>query len=575
MDPCSILSSDVALDNPSVQLFEHQKKYVTLLQILARDKQFFRAYNDVQHLVRSNFFILNSKVGSGKTMTVLCYLQSVMDNPVVNAYDLINTMHFGHTQIFCRDHTSSSTDLIVVPHTVYAQWKREIKTYFPRLQKRLVCIETSKQAKTCQRLAPNILYLVKDTMTGFMRVKTTRQGILLRNFIVDEPHIVKFKNFGVFKYNLMLWLCATPFAILRKRNSFISHFFSYYYHYNAYNLASSRNVFVNCIGFSDNYVQDCMQLAPYKESTIVCRESETLRHIHQFLPPEIAFAFFCNDQSKLRFTDENSMLEFVLRKYKVNIQNLRARVSYVENNANFDANDKEQRLARIHAQITDLEAKSNRIVTIVRDMSQNDCAVCLEPITMSKCVLPCGHVFCSMCIISLQRPLCPLCRAEFQPSDLQHVALQTDRAGVDAQNQIQIPEGREHKLLELLRLCRQLKSRVLVAVRCSKFATKLERFLGSQNFSVAQLQGQSTVIEKKKHLLENNKFQVLLLSDAKSCAGMNLQCIDHVVLYSKMKLDKQKQIIGRAWRPGRTTALQVHHLVYEYEQHHFDGNDFL
>jgi superfamily II DNA/RNA helicase len=142
--------------------------------------------------------------------------------------------------------------------------------------------------------------------------------------------------------------------------------------------------------------------------------------------------------------------------------------------------------------------------------------------------------------------------------DLKHVKLSTKCRTV-------LPDGPSHKLLELLRLCRRLRHRTLVAVRCNKFANKVMDFLMHEGFRVLQLQGHASRIEAKKRLMMKDEYDVLVISDAKICAGMNLQFIEHVVLYSKTTKDMRQQIIGRAWRPGRVTRLHVHELQYSYE----------
>jgi SNF2 family DNA or RNA helicase len=48
-------------------------------------------------------------------------------------------------------------------------------------------------------------------------------------------------------------------------------------------------------------------------------------------------------------------------------------------------------------------------------------------------------------------------------------------------------------------------------------------------------------------------------------AGLNLEAASHVVLYHRMNLEMEKQVIGRAVRFERKADLQVVHLVHEGE----------
>lgn len=57
-------------------------------------------------------------------------------------------------------------------------------------------------------------------------------------------------------------------------------------------------------------------------------------------------------------------------------------------------------------------------VFIECDGSQIDCAICLQP-CVHPTVLPCGHIFCYLCVKGLGRTtrMCAMCRREF-PQDL-------------------------------------------------------------------------------------------------------------------------------------------------------------
>ena len=546
---------------PSLQLFKHQKQYCTLLNLIQDKHAVYKYIENEKYYIRSDFFILDSRVGSGKTISVLLYLHSNIGKSVIKTECLHRFQHYGNIKIMKENYLKSNSDLILVPHTVYAQWVHEIKDFFPHLAKRLVCIDTQKKACMFVKAADDVLYLVKDTMAVYLNFN---KHVFFRNFIVDEPHIIKPMKFMQFNYNLMLWLCATPKALMRKRNAFICRYFqnnhAYYIHYPM----ELELKLANCIGFPETYIDKCMPLQPYKNTIIKCRESETLHEIYKYLPVETAFYFFSNDTTRLQFTHEKTAIQVVLLKYRIQIYELSARINYVISNENLNQEEKNERRVDMENKIVNLQHKIDSINNIINSMSQNDCAVCLEPITMSKSLLPCGHLFCTMCVLSLQQQKCPLCRNVFVLSEVNHVKLEKHRD--KKTNLVCLPQEPSHKLLELLRLCKQIKENFIIAVRCHKFAQKIQYFLSEQGFKITQLHGQTCTIEKKKKQLQDNKIKGLVLSDSKSCSGMNLQFINHVIIFSKMKESKKKQIIGRAWRPGRKETLNVYELLYPYEE---------
>jgi hypothetical protein len=548
MDPVCIEGTPVILKN--INLFEHQKKYAVLLQELLETKTLLIG-NRREYTLKSNFFILNSKVGSGKTISTLLFLSLIGQQESKIDHLVTETVNFGNTQLFKNVHLTGTSDIIVVPHTVFLQWKAEICNFFPSLSSRLKLVQNVREARLLKTPEPHALYLIKDTMTCHINWS---RNTCVRCLIVDEPHIVKFNNHTHLIYDLHLWLCATPNLLKRKRSSFIQSYFS----------QSVLQPILNLLAFPDSYVDACMKLNSYNSFDVSCKESDTLRDIHKYLPLDIVYSLFLNDHTKVHFDSEHTVVDFVLKKYVRRQHELSALVVYLEHNQNLSSTERNIEIGAHRIEMADLTNKCSSIKQIIVDMSKTDCAVCLEPILLSKCVLPCGHLFCTSCVLSLQSLSCPLCRAAYTINDVRHVQI-NEHLSLET-NRVLIPKEKSHKLFELLRLCRQLKNRILIAVRCNKFAKKLIRFLNSQEFNTVQLHGQSSRIEKCKQDIIQNKKQIVILSDSKAYSGMNLQFINHIIIFSSMKKDKTKQVVGRAWRPGRKQQLNVYNLLYSYEK---------
>ena len=57
--------------------------------------------------------------------------------------------------------------------------------------------------------------------------------------------------------------------------------------------------------------------------------------------------------------------------------------------------------------------------------SNFSCAICLS-ITMEPCMPPCGHLFCSICLLqwikSNSEPACPKCRVSFSFDSIVHIS---------------------------------------------------------------------------------------------------------------------------------------------------------
>ena len=81
----------------------------------------------------------------------------------------------------------------------------------------------------------------------------------------------------------------------------------------------------------------------------------------------------------------------------------------------------------------------------------------------------------------------------------------------------------------------------------------------------AILQGNKDVIAHMLGDFESGKIRVLLLNSRNAAAGINIPTATHVVLLHKMVQEEEKQILGRAYRMGRTKPLQFIKLLHERE----------
>ena len=87
----------------------------------------------------------------------------------------------------------------------------------------------------------------------------------------------------------------------------------------------------------------------------------------------------------------------------------------------------------------------------------------------------------------------------------------------------------------------------------------------SNTYPSATLQGNKDVIASLLDRFENGSIKVLLLNSRNAAAGIHIPCATHVILIHKMAHEEEKQILGRAYRMGRTIPLQFIHLLTERE----------
>jgi hypothetical protein len=87
----------------------------------------------------------------------------------------------------------------------------------------------------------------------------------------------------------------------------------------------------------------------------------------------------------------------------------------------------------------------------------------------------------------------------------------------------------------------------------------------SPTYTSATLQGNKDVIA---HLLDNfakGATKILFLNSRNAAAGINIPAATHLILLHKMAQEEEKQILGRAYRMGRTSPLNFIQLLTERE----------
>ena len=118
-------------------------------------------------------------------------------------------------------------------------------------------------------------------------------------------------------------------------------------------------------------------------------------------------------------------------------------------------------------------------------------------------------------------------------------------------------------------LCTFLKenptARVLLFSGYDTTFRPLHDILTSAGISHAVVHGSNAHINKLLREFESGKYRVLFLNANNMGAGLNICAASHVVLYHRMNKAMEHQIVGRAYRLGRTEPLDVLHLLHSDE----------
>jgi SNF2 family DNA or RNA helicase len=86
--------------------------------------------------------------------------------------------------------------------------------------------------------------------------------------------------------------------------------------------------------------------------------------------------------------------------------------------------------------------------------------------------------------------------------------------------------------------------------------------------AVKQVRGNKDVIASTLKGFQKGDTKVLLLNSIEAGAGLNITAATHIILLHAMTHEEEKQILGRAYRLGRSEPLEVIRLLHPDELQH-------
>lgn len=194
------------------------------------------------------------------------------------------------------------------------------------------------------------------------------------------------------------------------------------------------------------------------------------------------------------------------------------------------------------------------------------CPICYDTPRTTTLTPCCRQAFCLSCICEClaTKPACPLCRVAISsPKTL--AVLGADGTGENAEEVTaeQLPT-KGAALLNLLGAAKP-EERFLVFSAHEASFRGLRELLAARDVRCEVLQGTAARIDRLRRQFRDGTVQVLCMNARHVGAGLNLESATHVVLYHRMNVELEKQVIGRAVRFERSGELRVVHLVHEQE----------
>ena len=561
----------------------------------------------------SQYAFLGDRVGVGKTFMVLGHISQMARLPLMEAYaNPLSNLHPNSTSacfsILPEKTTVNLYDsLVVVPHTIYRQWQDTIKTHTTLKVLYLKTLKDLQKDTLVTNLQGVHLTLISNTLLHSLMNSLESHNIIepkWRRVFYDEADTINIKSTTITPSAMMTWYVTATYTNMLLSNQ-------YYHSYVIRQLPSSfinglhpilRNsleaqilahpsitmfktqshtffkeriqsihpmrghlVIIN----SEEFLDSSVTLPPLNSQIIRCETPITQQLVESAISPEIQNMLHAGDiQGALQGLGISShtpitIVEAVTAYKKKELERLERLLAFKVNEDYATEQAKEAALAALQVKIDATKQQIQAIKERIEEASKDGCSICFDAANGPVLTPCCSKIFCANCILSwMQRtPACPLCRTSFHPSQL--CAIGHVSVGMDgfSQAKARLPK----KLDALLNIINSAPTgKFLIFSRYENPLQMLQESLETTH-RVGTLQGNKDVIANMLGEFSKGNIKILLLNSRNAAAGINIPMATHVILLHKMIQEEEKQILGRAYRMGRTEPLHFIKILHERE----------
>jgi len=555
-------------------LYLHQKNNVLKMEYQEQTKEREFTYGNRKTKITTNMGILNDKVGSGKTLTMVSLLSrsKIKNEPLEERYYYPWTIDMGSNHYFSYiteeqiSFRPLKLNIIVCSSAIFQQWGNELDKTDLNYRKIVKTADISELDKTIIETLDVILvtYNRYRDFAGYLTNIFRLENIGFNRVIFDELQLTGVLPMTKAKF---YWIISATLP------------------YDDVGF-SNRSLYNNAIctimsGVKQKYVivknTDEELSQSYQQSEITYYKymcfNRNFNIFGERVSNEIQRMIAADDIAgaivALGGTKDNvSLLDIILAKEEKEITGIKAQISYY---SILQSDNSEEKVREYKQKLTEAEKSlENLKQKIKRDTEDdNECPLCSEEYKEPVLTFCCNSVMCSKCVKSLYNTTqkCPFCRVKL---DMKNMAISSSK---EDEKKEELPENKITKLETVKKIIESNPNgKYILFSEFNPTFDAIKTALTESNVSFAEVKGTSDAKQKYIRLFKEGKIKVLFLNSRNDGSGIDLPETTDVILYHKMSSENiETQVLGRALRLGRTSPLKVHKLLYSEEENMEDN----
>lgn len=540
----------------------------------------------------TNMGIIGDKVGSGKSYVVLSLVLNSSNQTIIKP----NVRAFGRNNVTLVDqhtHDYVKTNILVIPHNLSYQWEEYIKNFCPEINYAVV----NKTKAFMNVIDTNISSydLIVITCSYYNRLASILQSrdLRVRRVIYDEVDNMNIPSCGSIDSSFYWFVTASYGNLLHPKGhtiynrelgryimvatglrnpGFIKEIFvdlcnnTHTLNGNIINMLIAKN--------SDEYIRSSIVLPDIITQYIKCKTPYAINILNGFVDRNIIESLNAGDVesaiqcvSHSQRKSEDHIVNILIDKLTKTLQNINLNIQYMTQ-YNYDTEEERQtELNRLNQKKADLESKIQSIKSRIKDSEM--CCICYDEIDNKTIVSCCSNVFCFNCLQMwlARKNTCPLCKEVITRKSyyvVQGDGTSDNNTRVDIHNMINSMNDKFRNLRNIVR-SRGPNAKVLVFSAYENTFIQAASELEEIDIQYAFLKGNSVQIRNIIDRYKNGNINVLFVNTQHYGSGLNLENTSDVIMFHKFNSEVEKQVIGRAQRYGRTSALRLWYLLHDNE----------
>jgi len=318
---------------------------------------------------------------------------------------------------------------------------------------------------------------------------------------------------------------------------------------------------------TDAWIDTSLTMPTIRHSSVICKAPANLGVLRDFIPAAAMEALHAGDTAGalealgLKAASKETLAERVTASLRTELNQAEKLLVFKRDMEYSSPAAKATAIEKAEAKVTRLQEQLASLTTRIAEAEGQRCPICFESPRTATLTPCCRHSFCLACLCECisAKPACPLCRVAIRsPKELLVIG-----EGV-APTEVDTLPMKGAALLKLLAESTENQRFLVFSAHEASFRG-LREVLASRGIRCEMLQGSGARVEVLRKQFQAGTVRVLCMNARHVGAGINLEAATHVVLYHRMNMELERQVIGRAVRFERAAALEVVHLVHEEE----------